>query len=151
MDRPRPPLAAALALAGLLASSATGCAGVRGPPGAGATADAVDRPDLSAAAAGATLTRFAQALEGGRWSEAWALLSPRWRAATTPARLAADWRGAGPLAPEAAARVVALLEGGAALDAAPGEGGGTLRLRVGPGRAARVVAEAGRWRVDALE
>jgi hypothetical protein len=55
------------------------------------------------------------------------------------------------VAREAAGRVVALLEAGAALDAVPGEGGAALRLPVGPGRAARVVAEAGRWRVDALE
>jgi hypothetical protein len=142
VDRP-------LAAAGLaLAMSLAACASPgRAPPAApGATA-----PDLSVKAARATLGRFARAAEGGRWSEAWALLSPRWRAATTPERLEADWHGAGPVAREAAARVVALLDAGATLEAVPGQGGAALRLPVGPGRAARVVAEAGRWRVEALE
>jgi hypothetical protein len=114
-------------------------------PGPGPAAEA----GLGEAAGRATLARFARALEAGRWPEAWGLLSPRWRAATSPERLAADWRGAGPVAREAAARALALAEGGAPLDAGPGEG--VLRLPVGAGRAARLVAEGGRWRVDALE
>jgi hypothetical protein len=51
------------------------------------------------------------------------------------------------VAREAAVRVVSLLEGGAALT---GEGG-VRRLPVGGGREARLVEEAGGWRVDALE
>jgi hypothetical protein len=93
------------------------------------------------------LLRFARATRAGRWADAWPLLSERWRTTTSPGRLAADWRGAGPLAAEAADRVVALLEAGAAP-----EGDGDVRLlAVGAGRAARVVREPAGWRVDALE
>jgi len=151
VPRPTPRPAAALLLAALLSLGPAACAGPTSSGPLGPAATPSGRADLSPEAARETLLRFAGALEAGRWPEAWSLLSPRWRAATTPERLAADWRGAGPVAPEAAARVVALLAAGAALDGAPGEGGGHLRLPVGPGRAARVVAEAGRWRVDALE
>jgi hypothetical protein len=147
VDRLLPGLAALTLALGL---SGCGAAG-RASAGGLATAAPPGQPDLSAAAARQVLTRFAQALEAGRWPEAWSLLSPRWRVATTPERLAADWRGAGPVARESAARVVALLQAGAALDGAPGEGGGPLRLAVGAGRAARVVAEAGGWRIDSLE
>jgi hypothetical protein len=93
------------------------------------------------------LLRFAQAARAGRWAEAWPLLSERWRASTSPGRLAADWRGAGPVASEAADRVVALLDAGGQLQVA----GETRRLPVGPGRAARLVLEPAGWRVDALE
>lgn len=150
MHRPPPRLAAALTLAALLLGLAA-CAGPAASGPLGPAAPAADPPDLSAEAARVTLARFARALQSSRWPEAWALLSPRWRAATTPERLAADWRGAGPVAGEAAARVMALLAAGAALDGTPGEGGGPLRLPVGVGRAARLVADGGRWRVDALE
>jgi hypothetical protein len=93
------------------------------------------------------LLRFAQAVRAGRWAEAWPLLSERWRASTSPGRLAADWRGAGPVAREAADRVVALLDSGGQLLVA-GEG---RRLPVGSGRSARLVLEPAGWRVDALE
>jgi hypothetical protein len=139
-----------LALVALLA-----CAG----PAAGAPApQAAPREGAVAADAGAepgegraVLLRFARAVEAGRWSEAWPLLSERWRSATSPARLAADFRAAGPVAREAAERVVALLGSGAALASGPGEGAERLSLRVGPGRSARLVREPGGWRVDALE
>jgi hypothetical protein len=93
------------------------------------------------------LERFAGAAEDGRWEEAWALLSARWRARTTPGRLAADWRASGPVGPEAAARVLALLRSGARLAAGPRE----AVLAVAEGRRARLVSEEGGWRVDALE
>jgi hypothetical protein len=134
---PRPVAAPVLALA--LAALA-GCAAPRpvapAVPGAGATP-----------AGREVLLRFARAVEGGRWDEAWPLLSSRWRAATSPRRLAADFRDAGPVAREAVERVVAMLADGAPLGAAPGQ----LRLAVGPGRWARLVEEPGGWRVDALE
>jgi hypothetical protein len=82
------------------------------------------------------------------WIDAWTLLSARWRGAETPARLAADYRGAEPVARETVERVLSLLDSGAPLlDAGPGR----LELPVGPGRVARLVAEGGAWRVDVLE
>jgi hypothetical protein len=119
------------ALALLLAA----CAGVpRSPPSPGA-------------GPGTVLERFAEAAEEGRWEEAWPLLSARWRARTTPARLGADWRASGPVGPEAAARVLALLRAGARLEVGPRQ----AVLPVAEGRRARLVAEEGGWRVDALE
>jgi hypothetical protein len=51
------------------------------------------------------------------------------------------------VARDAADRVVALLEAEAGLEGDED----TLRLPVGPGRAARLVREPAGWRVDALE
>ncbi len=125
--------------AALLLALAAGCA-TPGP--------APDAPAPASAEAGReVLLRFARAVEGGRWGEAWPLLSARWRAATSPGRLAADYRGAGPVAREACERVVVLLSAGAALQPGPGR----LSLPVGAGREARLVVEQGGWRVDALE
>ncbi|MBI5066631.1 MAG: hypothetical protein HZB56_00205 [Deltaproteobacteria bacterium] len=93
------------------------------------------------------LEQFAAAVEEGRWSEAWPLLSAAWRARTTPARLAADWTASGPVGPEAAARVRALLAAGTALAVGPRE----ASLAVGQGRQARLVREPEGWRVEALE
>jgi hypothetical protein len=95
----------------------------------------------------AVLARMVSALEEGRWDDAYALLSARWRSRATPARLQADWRASGPVGPEAAARVAALLRGGASLQVGTRE----AVLRVGEGRRARLVREDGAWRVDALE
>jgi hypothetical protein len=95
----------------------------------------------------AVLTDFVAALEAGRWPEAYALLSARWRARYTPERLAADWGAAGPVSRDAAARVAALLASGAAV---PVEGR-RARLPVGDGKAAQLLLEEGRWRIDALE
>lgn len=121
-----------LALAGLLlAACATAPRAVRPPPTEPA----------------AVLERFAEAAEEGRWDEAWALLSARWRARTTPARLEADWRASGPVGPEAAARVLALLRSGAPLAVGAHE----AVLAVAQGRRARLLSEEGGWRVDALE
>lgn len=113
------------------------------------------------------LHRFARAVQERRWPEAWTLLSGRWRAAYTPARLAADHEGAGTVARDAAERVLALLAAGTPLVADPdsghpepgarpaphanSSGGARLVLPVGGGRAAALVAEDGGWRVDALE
>jgi hypothetical protein len=132
----RSPLAAALtALALACATSGPG----RGYPPLPA--------GLSDEAGRAVLERFAAAVEEGRWPEAHALLSARWRAAYTPSRLATDYGGAGPSGREAAERVRAALAGGTPLRRE------ALRaaLPVGPGRAAALVAEEGGWRVDALE
>jgi hypothetical protein len=133
MRVPRPALA-------LLAAAALACAGSgasRPPPPSGA-----DDP-----AAREVLGRFARALEAGRFAEAQALLSARWRQAYTPGRLALDFRGAGPWAREGVARVVARLDAGEPLV----RGAGAARLPLGDGRAAVVVQEAAGWRVDALE
>jgi len=121
-----------LALAGLLlAACATAPRAVRSQPTEPA----------------AVLERFAEAAEVGRWEEAWALLSARGRARTTPARLEADWRASGPVGPEAAARVLALLRSGAPLAVGTRE----AVLAVAEGRRARLLPEEGGWRVDALE
>jgi hypothetical protein len=103
------------------------------PPGSGSPAE--------------VLGRFAAAAEAGRWEEAWPLLSARWRARSSPAQIPGDWQAAGPVGREAAARVRALLAAGAR----PVAAGAEATLPVGPGRAARLVAEGGLWRVDALE
>jgi hypothetical protein len=95
----------------------------------------------------AVLERFAAAVEDGRWQEAWPLLSARWRARTTPSRLATDWASSGPVGPEAAARVRALLASGAPLAVGPRQ----ATLAVGQGRQARLVREPEGWRVEALE
>jgi hypothetical protein len=128
----------ALALA---VATALACAGAPAPPFPPPPA-ATDE-----AAAREVLGRFARAVEAGRFEEAHALLSARWRTAYTPGRLALDFRGAGPGAREAAARVLARLAAGDPVALGP-DG---ARLALGGGRAAVLVAEAGGWRVDALE
>jgi len=130
-------LAAALAVA-----TGTACAGAGGE-GSGAAPGAMQ--GLDAAAAQATVARFAGALEAGRFEEAHALLSARWRERYTAARLATDWRGAGGVAREAARRARSAGPAGVHL---AGDG---ARVDVGEGRSAVLVAEAGGWRVDALE
>jgi hypothetical protein len=126
------------AAAALLVAAALACAGARSfePP-----------PGTDDAAAREVLGRFVRALEAGRFDEAHALLSARWRAASSPSRLAVDFRGAGPSAREAAARVASRLATGEPLERSA-EG---VRLPVGGGRAALLVAQGGAWRVDSLE
>jgi hypothetical protein len=119
---------------------AAACAGAHPPAGP-------VPPGREEAAARAALGRFAEALEAGRWPEAYALLSARWRSAYTPTRLALDARGAGPVGREATERVRALLAAGTPL---AGEGG-RRTLPVGSGRAAVLLLEEDGWRVDALE
>src|SRR5512142_3066798 len=89
------------------------------------------------AAAREVLARFARALEAGRFEEAHALLSARWRQAYTPGRLALDWRGSGARGRDAGERVQ--------------RGPGWARLPVNDGRTALLVQEPGGWRVDALD
>jgi hypothetical protein len=93
------------------------------------------------------LGRFTAALEGRRWDEAYALLSARWRARSTPARLAGDLAVSGAAGREAVERVRALLASGAR----PAVSGPVASLRVGEGRSAQLLLEEGAWRVDALE
>jgi len=102
---------------------------------------------LDPAAAGTVLLRFARAVEEGRFPEAHPLLSARWRSAYTPGRLGTDYAGAGPVAAEAAGRVIAALASGQA----PVRDGGRALLTLAGGRIAVLVAEEGAWRVDALE
>jgi hypothetical protein len=130
-------LCAALLLAPSLACETTGAA--RGGAGAGGGTVSPEPP-------AAILSRFVTALEAGRWADAHALLSARWRSSYTPSRLAADYGGAGPLAREAAAHVRTAILGGTALQV----GDGRAVLPVAGGRAL-LVAEAAGWRVDALE
>src|SRR5512140_3048553 len=93
----------ALALTAVLACAcASGGARPYPPPPAG----------LDDAAAREVLDRFARALQAGRFDEAHALLSTRWRQAYTPGRLALDFGGAGPWGREAATRVAARLAAG---------------------------------------
>jgi hypothetical protein len=103
--------------------------------------------DGAATTPDAALSRFVQAVEAGRWSDAYALLSPRWRARLTPSRLAADFAAAGPIGRDAAARVAALVAAGARAQVK----GDAAILPVGEGLAARLVPEGDGWRVDALE
>ncbi len=134
--RARP--AAALAAAALAALACAGAAPRR---------EAALPQGLDEAAARAALERFAGDLEQGRFDDAARLLSARWRAVYTPARLAMDFGGAGPSGREAAARVVAALTSGGLVE----RDGAQARLSLGDGRAAVLVAEGGAWRVDALE
>src|SRR6266542_2175774 len=97
----------------LLAFGLAACAGSRPPASAPQAAATPATEGGGPDAAGAALSRFAAAVEGGRWDEAYALLSARWRARLTPARLAADFSAAGPIGRDAAARVKGLLSAGA--------------------------------------
>jgi hypothetical protein len=118
-----------------------------GGGGAGGPRIAAPPRGLEPDDAKAVLARFAAALEAGRFAEAHALLSARWRDAYTPGRLALDFGGAGPSAREAAERLAARLGAGVPVRVE----GARAVLPVGTGRAAVLVAEGGGWRVDALE
>jgi hypothetical protein len=95
----------------------------------------------------AALEAFSAAVAAERWDEAYALLSARWRARETPARLAGDLAASGPVGRDALGRVRALLAAGAPLST----DGDSAALPVGSDRAARLLLEGGAWRVDALE
>ncbi len=101
---------------------------------------------LGEEAARETVQRFASALEAGRFEEAQALLSARWRAAYDARRLALDFSGNAP-ARSMAREVLARLAVGQAPVRASG-GRATVRLE-GAGEAV-VVAEGGSWRVETL-
>lgn len=125
----------------LVLVAALGCAGAGAGPGAGGSTNPHASQDPAL-----VLGQFVDALEAGRWGQAHALLSARWRAAYTPSRLAADYGGAGPLAQEAVAHVRTALGARAPLQVVDGR----ASLPVGGGRAL-LVAEAAGWRVDRLE
>ncbi len=93
------------------------------------------------------LSRFTEAVADGRWDEAYSLLSARWRARSTPTRLAGDLADSGAVGRDAVERVRALLRSGAA----PSQRGEVATLRVAEGKSARLVMEDSSWRVDALE
>lgn len=128
-----------LALLAALALAA-GCAG----PGASGGPLPAGTDD---GAARAVLARFARSLEAGRFDDAHALLSARWRAVYTPGRLALDFRGAGAQGREASARVLARLAAAAPIERSEA----VARLPAADGRAAVLVLEDRGWRVDALE
>jgi hypothetical protein len=125
------------------AASAAPGAGTSEP---GAVAVPAPSPESEARAA---LARFTEALRGGRWAEAWSLLSGPWRARATPERLAADWRESGPVGPRAVARVDASLAAGVPVRLRAD--GRAAFLPVGEGKGATLLLEDGAWRVDALE
>jgi len=88
---------------------------------------------------------FVRAVEGRDWERAYGLLSARWRARLTPARLAADWEAGGALAADRLTRArLALAE-------EPVAAGDEARFPIGAGQELRLVRESGRWRIDALE
>ncbi|HEX9401044.1 MAG TPA: hypothetical protein VF912_13120 [Anaeromyxobacter sp.] len=130
--------ARALAVIAALSAACAGPAVRAFPPPPSGTDDGAAREVLG---------RFIRALDAGRFEEAHALLSARWRLAYTPGRLALDFRGGGGTAREAALRVAQALAAHAPLSLAP-DGG---RLPVGGDRAAHLVVEGSGWRVDALE
>lgn len=130
-------LALVLAAAAGIACTSPSAARTFPPPPAGVDDEAARE----------VLARFARALQAGRFEEAHALLSARWRQAYTPGRLAFDLRGSGVLGRDASARVLARLGAGVPLLRGPG----WARLPVDDGRTALLVEEPGGWRVDALE
>jgi len=130
----------ALALVACLACASPATA-VKPPVPAPAPAP---RPEDEARAA---LTRFASSLRGARWPEAYLLLSARWRARSSPDRLANDFRESGPVGTRALDRVETLLALGAPIQVR----GRSAVLLVGEGRQASLVLEEGQWRVEALE
>jgi len=131
-------------LAALAVLSCLACAPAAVKPPPPPPAPAPPRPEEEARAA---LARFSASLRAGRWGDAYILLSARWRGRLTPDRLAADWRGSGPVGARALARVEALLGAGAPVQVS----GRVATLAVGEGREASLLLEEGGWRVDALE
>ncbi len=130
-----------LALLACLACAAP-AASLKAPPPP--VAPAPPRPEDLARSA---LSRFATSLRAARWSDAYVLLSARWRARLSPERLATDWRDSGPVGARALDRVEAML----AADAPIRVNGRVATLVVGEGREASLVLEEGNWRVEALE
>ena len=127
--------AAALLAALALCAAVTGCATARPPP------------LEPGAAPREVLDHFLRSLEAGRFDEAHPLLGERWRARSTPRRLAADLAAAGPVGRDALERLRALLDAGVPVEVQ----GGEASLPAGEGRRARLLREPGGWRVDALE
>ena len=105
------------------------------------TPAAPDRPGGAARTAEA----FFRAVEAEAWDDAYSLLSERWRARLTPARLAADREQGGALAADRLARARR------ALDQPAAEGEDEARFPIGAGKELRLVRESGGWRMDALE
>jgi len=116
--------------------------------GHGASPTARPEPEGTNDEPGAVLEAFSAALEGGRFEAAYALLSARWRARETPARLAEDYRSSGSVGPDALHRVRALLAAG---ERPRRTGSDQAVLVIGAEDAARLVREGKVWRVDALE
>jgi hypothetical protein len=120
-----------------------GCAPARPLPEASSPEKA--RPSDEPAA---VLEAFAAALDEGRFEAAYALLSARWRARETPARLANDLATSGSVGQDAVRRVRALLSAGARPTLPRAD---LAVLDIGVDAAARLVREGDGWRVDALE
>lgn len=118
----------------LAAGCATGPTRPEPPP-----AEAVDEGPALALAA------FVAAVDGGRFDEAYGLLSGRWRARLTPERLRDDLAEGGALAVDRLARA-RLAAGGSVR-----REGDLARFPIGDGKAVRLVREGSGWKIDALE
>lgn len=116
-------------LVAIVALATAGCATTQRPP-------APAEEDTPQAAA----TRFLDAVEAGRWDDAYALLSARWRERLTPERLAADRQQGGALAKDRLERARLALREAPATQADEARFDGALSLK----------RESGGWRIDGL-
>lgn len=91
------------------------------------------------------LVAFLAAVDGGRFDEAYGLVSGRWRARLTPDRLRDDLAEGGALAADRLERARRAV-GGPVL-----RKGDRADLPIGEDRAVRLVHEASGWKIDALE
>ncbi|WP_373049096.1 hypothetical protein [Vulgatibacter sp.] len=122
----------------LVAAALLGAAGC-------ATTTERPRPETAEPAPASAATRFLDAVEAARWDDAFLLLSERWRASLTPARLAADWEQGGALAADRLERArLALRE-------QPRREGDRVRFGAAGGSGLVLVEEPGGWRVDGFE
>jgi hypothetical protein len=91
------------------------------------------------------LLAFLDAVDAGRFDEAYRLLSGRWRATLTPERLRDDLAEGGALARDRLARARLAASGPAVRE------GDRARFPIADGRAVRLVLEESGWKVDDLE
>jgi len=112
------------------AASAAACATAPRPP----------PPPAEDASPRAVAARFLDAVEAGRWDDAYVLLSARWRERLTPARLAADRSQGGALAADRLERARLALRETPAATADEARFDDAIRL----------VRESGGWRIDGL-
>jgi hypothetical protein len=88
----------------------------------------------------AAASRFLDAVEAGRWDDAYQLLSARWRERLTPARLQADREQGGALAQDKLERARIALREAPTIEGDQASFGGAIRLE----------KESGGWRIDGL-
>lgn len=131
----RPPVRR-LVLLPLVLSAACATAPVRPAP-----------PPMEAAdeAPARALLAFLDAVDAGRFEEAYLLLSGRWRATLTPDRLRDDLADGGVLARDRLARARLAASGTAVRE------GDCARFPIAEGRAVSLVLEESGWKIDDLE